>query len=409
MENNVNYDCCVPCFGKSIVDAKDIYTDHLMNILTPLIYEGLNSLYMQSKEYEKQAIGREKKDRDFKNPGANHFFQIMMSSLREMNDTSIEEETKRIKNICGCAEYFDDLIKAVIKSHISVLTCTVKEPKLLKENKFHQSVNINTFIHKCYIESIKFIFEMPEIFGAGKKSQQTIIYYIKLGIKDAIKQTLPMRQILEEFLNNNYESVYESHMEKIKNILIENIKKEKMESSKVNMLEESDVKGNDDKDNFDFDLDEFIVKKKNIEKTEIKPEIKSEIKSEVKQEIKPEVKSEVKQEVKSEVKQEVKSEVKQEVKSEVKQEAKSEKNEIFEKKKNIDINAIFDIAKGKRANDHEMMFDMMEKQQNKIKVSEKNSPKPNQELEEKKEDNNISKDIIIDRKIKDSDNKFYEN
>ena len=253
---------------------------------------------------------------------------------------------------------------------------------------------------------------MPELFGAGKKSQQNIIYYIKLGIKDAIKQTLPMRQILEEFLNNNYESVYEAHIEKIKNVLIENIKKEKIDASKVNMLEDSDVKGNADKDNFDFDLDEFIVKKKNVEKTEVRPEIKQEVKSEYKQEIKQEAKSEIKQE---------KSEQKQEVKSE----QKSEKKEIFEKKKNIDVNAIFDIAKGKRANDHEIMFDMMEKQQNKIKVLEKNSPKPNPEIEEKieekkeekkeekeedkKEDNDISKDIIIDRKIKESDNKFYEN
>ena len=58
-----------------------------------------------------------------------------MFAFKDRNNVKIEEETLRIKNSSGCAEIFDDLIKAVIKSHISVMNCTSIEQKLIKESK----------------------------------------------------------------------------------------------------------------------------------------------------------------------------------------------------------------------------------------------------------------------------------
>jgi hypothetical protein len=39
--------------------------------------------------------------------------------LKNINNINIENETKRIQNECGFAEIFDDLIRAIIKSHIT--------------------------------------------------------------------------------------------------------------------------------------------------------------------------------------------------------------------------------------------------------------------------------------------------
>ena len=263
MESNINLDYCLPCFGKAIVDAKDIYTDYLLNILAPLIYEGIRDIYTQALKYEVEAQEKAKKDPKFKNPGVTKIFLHLLSLFKDMNNINIEDEAKRIKNGCGCAEIFDDLIKAVVKSHIAVLTCTVKEPKILKENKFHETVNINTFIHKCYMESIKFIHDNPEYFEGdehkNKKNQQIVQHYIKLGIKDAIKQILPMRQILEEFLSNNYEENYDNYMEKIKKMLVDNVKLVGT-TKEVNLLEDTEHK-KVDMERLDFDLDEFIVGK----------------------------------------------------------------------------------------------------------------------------------------------------
>jgi hypothetical protein len=431
MENNINYEYTLPCFGKAIVDAKDIYTEYLLNVLTPLIYEGVNDLYIQAQKYETHAKEKEKKDSNFKNPGIKLFFQHLLCLFKDMSNINIEEETKRIKNGSGCAEIFDDLIRAVIKSHILVLTCTSKESKIIKE-KFHETINITTFIHKCYIESIKFIHEMPELFISGeiKKNQQMANYYIKLGIKDAIKQILPMRQILEDFLNNNHEDIYESHMERIKKMLIDNIQKEKIEAEKTNLLEDSndEVKFNSDKDRYDFDLAEFLIHKKNDNqslpqssekhidakvksdiksdkpKEEVKEEIKSEVKEEVKEEIKSEVKGEIKEEIKSEAKEEVKEEVKEEAKEEVKEEVKEinkNLNPIFEKKQTINFDELFNNQKGGKKMTDNIMFDAIQA------LNKKKELTPLSNKDKEKNINGID-GVNIVRKIKDSDNHFYE-
>jgi hypothetical protein len=447
-ENKVNFDSCIPCFGKAIVDAKDIYTDYLLNILTPLIYEGLYSLYIQARKYNKQAEEKEKKNSAFKNPGIKYFFQELLNLFKDMNVINTEEEALRIKNNCGCAEIFDDLIKAVIKSHISVLTCTVKDSKLIKDNKIHESINIAGFIHKCYVESIKFIYEMPELFDSGKKNQQIILYYIKLGIKNAIKNILPMRQILEEFLNSNYDAVIESQIEKIQNIVIESIKKEKeKEKEKDNgifikhesLLEESEKNNANTYDNYEFDINEFLVKNvknnsllssekpqvfetkieiksedKNIIKSEDKKEIKSEDKNIIKSENKNIIKSEDKKEIKSEDKNVIKSENKNVIKSEDKKEIKSEdkkiiksedkKNKSEEQKKIVDLNEMFGTVKGRGKND-DILFDQIEKFNEKRKISEKLQ---NLAKSSEKKDDDI-RELKIDKKIRESENGFYEN
>ena len=65
---------CVPCFGKAVVDAKDIYTDYLLNILTPMLHEGLRKLYHDAEEYEKKFEERAKKDKNAENPGVTALF-----------------------------------------------------------------------------------------------------------------------------------------------------------------------------------------------------------------------------------------------------------------------------------------------------------------------------------------------
>src|SRR5690349_10510438 len=116
MENNIALDYCFPCFGKAVVDAKDIYTDYLLNILAPLIYEGIRDVYSQAVKFEVEAQEKAKKDPKFPNPGVTKIFLHLLSLFKEMNNINIEDETRRIRNSCGCAEIFDDLIKAVIKS-----------------------------------------------------------------------------------------------------------------------------------------------------------------------------------------------------------------------------------------------------------------------------------------------------
>lgn len=260
-------------FEKTIVDAKDIYTDYLLYVLTPLIYEGLLSIYDYSYEKEQNIIELEKNNPKLKNPGIAILFQHFLSSIEKWTDSLIESETQRIIDNSKCSDIFDDLVKAVIKSHITVLTYSLKDKTQIIEAKLHENVDIKTFIHKCYLECSRIFYDHPLLFwhkfpNHERKENQTKIYYlIKIGIKNGIKKSLPMKSILNLYLNNDhYDSQDDLNNEKYLNVkqLLEQENNSEMNGGDVKILDSDDTYNpndfnnnliNDDvNDNIEFDI-----------------------------------------------------------------------------------------------------------------------------------------------------------
>lgn len=205
-------------FEKTIVDAKTIYTDYLLNVLTPILYYGLKYIYKKSLEMEAEIIEGEKINPEVRNPGVLTIFQYYLADLNKWTSAMVEEEVNRIRSESGCADIFDDLIKAVVKSHIIVLTYTAskKTCKVILE-KLHEKVEINGFVHCCYLECAKIFIDHPTLFFHDftnhelKENERKIYQLIKIGIKNGIKRVLPMRKILTEYLNNDYLEVDEEN------------------------------------------------------------------------------------------------------------------------------------------------------------------------------------------------------
>ena len=116
-------------YEKNIVEIKNEYTDFLITILTPLLYEGIKSIYEKATKLEENFKQRELEDPSVKNPGVFKIFQICLRDIPNLNTASIENETNRIKEKCKCSEYFDALLKGTIKSHIVLLTFNAKNKK----------------------------------------------------------------------------------------------------------------------------------------------------------------------------------------------------------------------------------------------------------------------------------------
>lgn len=304
---------CIPCFGKAVSNARDIYTEYLTNILTPLIHEGLKDLYDKALIYEKQYQEKAKKNPDIKNPGVFLIFQHLMKLFKDMNNINVDDETRRIRNSSGCADFFDDLIRAVVKSHVAVLTCSNLESRLVNE-KFHEKININEFIHKCYTESIKLLYLNPELFvysnniGEIKKNQVIIHNYIGRGITNAIKQILPMKEILGEFLSGNINEIFMAQTLKIKNMvqedLCKNLRKKWQEQNDI--LEDSNEVQNEKRfERYDYDLEDFILGRKKDDTMNIIDTEKSEFPQNIHETKHSDLKPEEIQESKSEIKLEI--------------------------------------------------------------------------------------------------------
>ena len=189
-------------YERNIVEIKNEYTASLTNILTPLIYEGINSMYNDAKS---------KDNKGKTNPNVLQIFQAYLNHIPRLNQHMIETEANRIRVASKCPDVFNDLVKAVIKSYIVLLTYNTSDKRCeLVENRYHENISISNFIHKCYIETAKVIYNHPDLFWHGyknitiKKNQRDIFNIIEKAIKEAIRKTLPMKLILKEYLSNDY-------------------------------------------------------------------------------------------------------------------------------------------------------------------------------------------------------------
>jgi len=309
-------------YEKNIVEIRNWYTSLLKDLLLNPIYKEFDSVYRQTLKDEIEI----NKNRSTKVPLVN-IFRYSLNLIPTFNEDNITKIYNRIIQRTDSYLYFDNLVKSVIKSNIILLTfnSTEKECYLVKM-KYHNKINIKTFIHTCFILIGESFCSNPYLFISQQSlNKSKIDTIITDGIDSAIKKTLPIKLILKEYLKNDYISLEErinifkksidkksENIENIKNIENENIKNiENVENiemenveSKVDYINTSDININNYNENLIKKVDKVktkeIVKDKNIEIDEKK--IKEEVDKKVNKEISKEVDKEVdKEEIDKEI------------------------------------------------------------------------------------------------------------
>ncbi|VVU94871.1 hypothetical protein CPAV1605_596 [seawater metagenome] len=204
-----------------LVEIKKEYTITLVNILTPSIYQGIESIYKES-----QQLGNEE--------DILKIFQGLLRRVPKWNQDLIEVEADRILTNSRCNDWLYDLVKAVIKSNIILLSNSSLRKK--KNNTinpdFYENISFNDFIHKVYIECAREIWNNPYLFSHDytpidiKRNQRDALCLIKEAIQEAIRKMLPVRHILEEYLGNNIiedddfeSSINEAQSQNVKSLL----------------------------------------------------------------------------------------------------------------------------------------------------------------------------------------------
>ena len=232
-------------YERNIADINHAYTTFLVHIISPLIYEGIKSMYDKSLQKEKEYENLSKNNVNVKNPGVLKIFQHCLKNIPSLNINLIECEMIRIRDSSKHADIFEKLIKAVIKSHIILLTYNAsgKQCQLVNE-KIHEKIDSKIFIHKIYIECAKQFYNNPELFWHAytnieiKKNQKESIEIIEKSIHIAIKEIIPMQDILTEYLKNDYikEDNLQDRTNRIKNML------ENRPEDNINFFDDEDKK-----------------------------------------------------------------------------------------------------------------------------------------------------------------------
>jgi hypothetical protein len=203
-----------PCYEQHIVSIKQIYEDVLYTILVPAIYEGFVSLYTRARETEKKFIEASKRNPNIEPVSVLVLMQTLIRDIPNLNSHKIRNETDRIKSSTRSADIFDDLVKAVVKAYVILLTYNVDHKrKDLVESKYHENILIPDFIHGCYIQSARNFFGCVELFYHKyephilNQNKRTCHKIIKKSLGQAVIQMLPMKEILLEYVTQKYEQI----------------------------------------------------------------------------------------------------------------------------------------------------------------------------------------------------------
>jgi hypothetical protein len=194
-------------YFKNISTIQTKYTTYLVSKLTPLIYEGMVSLYEDSIHIHEQIVGKSKNDPNVKSPGVLKIFQTNLRAVPNFNQQMIEAETNRIKVKSGCTDYFDNLIKAVIKSNVMLLAYPANQRQA--EERYGEYFRISTgkFVHNCYISCARVAYDNADLFLSDlspieqKKNQRELMYLLDKAINNAICDMVPLELTLDEFVN----------------------------------------------------------------------------------------------------------------------------------------------------------------------------------------------------------------
>jgi hypothetical protein len=191
-------------------EAKNEYCIRLLNIITPLVIEGVKSIL---KEADSLCITNNEEEKYLMT------FQNFLSRVPKWNNDIISEETNRIIAKSGC-NYLEDLLTCVHITQLKVLT-SIRVGS--KQKKIELDIpKLTDFIHKVYIKFARKIYTNVYLF---EKNIQALLYQknmrecetiCKECILDVIRDSIPVEKILRSYIDESNE---EEIVEEIKETL----------------------------------------------------------------------------------------------------------------------------------------------------------------------------------------------
>ena len=198
-------------------EARNEWCARLISIFTPLVNEGVKSIF---NEAWKLCLD---------NDEANKYlmtFQNLLSRVPKWNNTIVEEERKRIIERSGC-NYLEDLISCVHIIQLKVLTCIRVGNK---QKKIDISIpKLDSFIHKVYINVARKIYMNVYLFEKNitplqvQKNNRELETIIQECILNAIRESIPTEAIIRAYMDESVEEEEEIIIENIEEPLPEPI------------------------------------------------------------------------------------------------------------------------------------------------------------------------------------------
>jgi hypothetical protein len=193
----------------NLQESKNEWCSRLVSIFTPLVIEGIRSIFNESWKLcaDNDELGKYLMT-----------FQNLLSRVPKWNAIIIEEERKRIIERSGC-NYLEDLITCVHIIQLKVLTCIRVGNK---QKKIDISIpKLDNFIHKVYIHVARKVYTNVYLFEKNispllaQRNSRELELIVQECILTTIRESIPTEEIIRAYMDESIEQEEE--------VIIENI------------------------------------------------------------------------------------------------------------------------------------------------------------------------------------------
>ncbi len=190
-------------------ESKNEWCSRLLSIITPLVIEGIKSIFDESIKVCKE-----------NNELSKYLmtFQLFLSRVPKWNSMIVEDERKRIIERSGC-NYLEDLIACVHIIQLKVLTCIRVGNK---QKQIDISIpKLDNFIHKVYIQVARkvyvnvYLFEKQITPLQGQKNGRELEIIVQECIMTTIRESIPTEDIIRAYMDESIEHEEEVTIEHI--------------------------------------------------------------------------------------------------------------------------------------------------------------------------------------------------
>jgi hypothetical protein len=193
----------------NLQEAKNEWCSRLVSIFTPLVIEGVRSIF---NEAWKMCVENDEA------PKYLMTFQNLLCRVPKWNTVIIEEERKRIIERSSCG-YLEDLITCVHIIQLKVLTCIRVGNK---QKKIDISIpKLDHFIHKVYIHVARKVYTNVYLFEKNisplltQKNNRELELIVQECILMAIRESIPTEAIIRAYMDETIEQEEEVIIEPI--------------------------------------------------------------------------------------------------------------------------------------------------------------------------------------------------
>jgi hypothetical protein len=191
-------------------EAKNEWCSRLVSIFSPLVIEGIRSIFNESWKMcaDTDELGKYLMT-----------FQNLLCRVPKWNSVIVEEERARIIERSGC-NYLEDLITCVHIIQLKVLTCIRVGNR---QKKIDISIpKLDHFIHKVYIHAARKVYTNVYLFEKNvsplqiQKNNRELEMIVQECILTAIRESIPTEAIIRAYMDESIEEEEEVFVETIK-------------------------------------------------------------------------------------------------------------------------------------------------------------------------------------------------